>query len=290
MYTLCNSSVLPDISFYTNSCLNSFSITEKDILAIIKSLDPNKSHGWDNISIKMIKMCGESLALPLKMIFEVALNDGVFPDDWKKGNIVPVHKKDLKTMLINYRPISLLPIFAKIFEKIIFTSMFEYFIENELFTVCQSGFLPDDSCTSQLLSIIHEMQKSFDKSPTIDVRGIFLNISKAFDKVWHKGFIYKLKSYPISDKLLKLIENYLIDCKQRVVLNGQTSSWERVLTGVSQGSVLGPLLFLININDLPDSIQSICKIFAYDTSLFSKCNVFKISERELNEDFTITKK
>ena len=109
-----------------NAPLNSFSITEKDILVIIKSLDPNKSHGWDNISIKMIKMCGESLALPLKMIFEAALNDGVFPDDWKKGNIALVHKKDLKTMLINCHPINLLPIFAKIFEKMIFTSMFEY--------------------------------------------------------------------------------------------------------------------------------------------------------------------
>ena len=232
--------MLPDISFHTNARLNSFCITEKDILAIIKSLDPNKSHGWDNISIKMIKMCGESLALPLKMIFEAALNDGVFPDDWKKGNIVPVHKKDLKTMLINYRPISLLPIFAKIFEKIIFTSMFEYFIENELFTVCQSGFLPGDSCTSQLLSIIHEIQKSFDESPPIDVRSIFLDISKAFDKVWHKRLIYKLKSYGISGNLLKLIENYLTDRKQRVVLNSQTCSWERVL---SEGSVLVPLLF-----------------------------------------------
>ena len=92
-----NSSVLPDISFHTNARLNSFSITEKDILAIIKSLDPSKSHGWDNVSIKMIKICGESLALPLKIILEVALNDGIFSDDSKKGNIVPIHKKDLKT-------------------------------------------------------------------------------------------------------------------------------------------------------------------------------------------------
>ena len=132
-------------------------------------------------------MCGESSALPLKMIFETALNDGVFPDDWKKGNIVPVHKKDFKTMLSNYRPISLLPIFAKIFEKIIFTSRFNYFNENELFAVCQSGFLPINSRTSQFLSTIHEIQKSFDESPPIDVRGIFLEISKAFDKTWHKG-------------------------------------------------------------------------------------------------------
>ena len=103
-----------------------------------KSLDSNKSDGCDDISIKMIKMCGESLTLP--MIFEEALNDGIFPDDWKKGNIEPVHKADLKTMLINCCPLSLLTVFAKIFEKIIFTSMFEYFIENELFTIFRGLF------------------------------------------------------------------------------------------------------------------------------------------------------
>ena len=108
-----------------NARLNLFSFTKKDNLPIIKSLI-NKYHRWDNISIKIIKICGESLALPLKMIFEAALNGGVFPNVWKKGNIVPVHKKDLKAMLINYRPIGLNPIFAKIFEKNIFTSMFEF--------------------------------------------------------------------------------------------------------------------------------------------------------------------
>ena len=173
-------------------------------------------------------------------------------------------------------------------------SMFEYFIENELFTVFQSGFLPGDSCTSQLLSVIHEIQKSLDESPPIDVRGIFLDISTAFDKVWHKGLIYKLKSYGISGKLLKLnsksSENYLTDRKQKVVLNGHTSSWERVLSGVPQGSVPGPLLFLIYINDLLDCIQFICKIFSDDTSLFSKCHDFGKSKRKLNENRTIIKR
>ena len=112
---------------------------------MIKSLDRNKYHERDNISIKMIKMCGESLALRLNIIFQTALNDGVIPNEWKKGNIVPVQKKDLKIMLINYRPISLLSIFAKIFEKILFTSRFDHFAENELFTVCQIGFFLGDS-------------------------------------------------------------------------------------------------------------------------------------------------
>lgn len=129
--------------------------------------------------------------------------------------------------------------------KIIFMSMFEYFIENEFFTVCQSDFLPGDYCTSQLLSII-------------DVRGVFLDTSKAFDKIWHKVVVCKRKSYRISSNLLKLI-----DRKQRVLINGQTFPWRRFLSGVLQRLVLGPLLFLIYINNFPDRIQSICKVFVF---------------------------
>ena len=113
-------------------------------------------------------------------------------------------------MLINYRPLTLLALFAKMFEKIIFTSMFEDFIGNELLTVCQFDFVPGDSCTSQLLSTINEIQKSFLQSSPIDVRGVFLDISKTFDKGWYKGLAYELKSYGISGNLLKLIENIFL--------------------------------------------------------------------------------
>ena len=141
-------------------------------------------------------------------------------------------------------------------------------MQNKLFTDCQSGFIPGDSCVAQLLSITHEIYKSFDCIPPADTRGTFLDISKAFDKVWHEGLIFKLKTYGIDGDLLKLLINYLGDRKQRVVWNGQTSSWKNILAGVPQGSVLGPILFLIYINDLPYGIKSICKIFADDTFFF----------------------
>ena len=122
----------------------------------------------------------------------------------------------------NYRPISLLPIFGKIFEKVIYNLLLNYFQSNRLFTPSESGFLGDDSCIAQLLSIIHEIQTAFDENPTADVRGVFLDISKAFDKVWHDGIIFKLKSYSVESELLSLLK-HLENREQRVVLNGQTS-------------------------------------------------------------------
>ena len=135
-----------------------------------------------------------------------------------------------------------------------------------------------------MLSVIHEIQTAFDENPAGDVRGIFLDISKAFDKVWHEGLLDKLKTYGIDGQLLSLLENYLKNHEQRVVLNGQTSDWRKIKSGVPQGSVLGPLLFLIYINDLPDGISSICKIFADDTSLFSKVIDINESANNLNSD------
>ena len=148
--------------------------------------------------------------------------------------------------------------------------MFNYFLSNKLFTPSQSGFLRGDSSIAQLLSVIHEIQTAFDNNPTADVRGVFLDISKAFDKVWHDGLVFKLKSYGVEGELLSLLKNYLQNREQRVVLNGQISGWRKTNSGVPQGSVLEPLLFLIYINDLPDGIILMCKIFADDTSLFSK--------------------
>ena len=263
-------SVLPPESFNTNLRLNTVIFDESKILTFIQELNTNKAHGWDNVSIQMVKLCGESLVKPLMEIFQLSLDSGIFPEIWKKANVVPVFKnKGDKSAVKNYRPVSLLPIFGKIFEKILYDTIYGYFKGNHLFSDCQSGFRKGDSCVSQLLSITHEIYKGFDANPTLDTRGVFLDISKAFDRVWHDGLILKLKSFGISGSLILLIESFLSERFQRVVIDGQASEWARISAGAPQGSILGPLFFLIYINDLPNDIISKIKIFADDSSLFS---------------------
>ena len=155
------------------------------------------------------------------------------------------------------------------FEKIIFNPMLDFLEENSLLCPHQSGFCSSDSCQSQLLSTVHDIYTSFDQSPTLEVRANFSDLSKAFDKVWHEGLIFKIEHIGMSGNLLSLLKRFLNNRFQRVVLNGQCSNWSSVLGGVPQCSILGPLLFLIYINDRPEGLQSSVKHFADDTSLFS---------------------
>ena len=160
--------------------------------------------------------------------------------------------------------------------------MFKFFIENELISPNQSRFKPGYSCTNQLLTITHEIYKSFDEG--FEIRGVFLDISMAFDKVWHEGLIFKLKQNGISGNLINLLCNFLKNRKQRVSLNGQVSGWSDVKAGVPQGSILSPLLFLIYINDLSEGLSSNAELLAYDTSLFSVIHDSNTSTLELNND------
>ena len=144
----------------------------------------------------------------MSFIFRGCIDTCVYPDTWKKSTIGPVHKKGDNQIANNYRPVSLLPICCKILEKNIFDSITRFLNQNKILSDAQSGFRPSDSCEYQLLSIVHDIYKSFDCNPPLEVRGIFLDISKAFDRVWHDGLIYKIKSFEISDTPLKLIENF----------------------------------------------------------------------------------
>ena len=168
-----NSSELPSkFEYLTQSRLSSIAFSKDDIAKMIQILDPNKAHGHDQISIRILKLCSTSICKPLEIIFNLCLETGTFPNE--------------KQILKNYRPISLLPVCGKISEKLIFNEMFKFFIENDLISPNQSGFKPVDSYINQLLPITHEIfYKSFNCG--YEVRGVFLDISKAFDKVWHDG-------------------------------------------------------------------------------------------------------
>ena len=232
----------------------------------------------------MLKLSQKSILKPLKLIFENCLRTTLFRDQWKKANVVPIHKKGYKQLLENYRLVSLLPICDKILEHVIFNSLFNYFIENNLLSPHQSGFIPGDSCVQQLISITHEIYNAFDCNPSLEVRGVFLDISKAFDKVWHDGLIYKLKRNGITSDLLRLIESFLSDRYQRVVLNGNNSNWNKIKAGVPQRSILDPLFFLIYINDLSSEVSCSAKLFADDTSLFSVVENVNETTANLNKD------
>ena len=253
---IANNSILPTFNFLTDKRIDQISIRKDEIVSLVRNLNPNKASGSDEISAQMLLVCDDTVGTPLKLILENILISSSYPDVWKLANITPIFKKGDKQSIVNYRPISLLPICGKIFEKIIFNNLYSYLNVNNLITINQSGFRPEDSTTNQLLFLVDEIHQAFEDPKSLEVRAVFLDISKAFDKVWHDGLIFKLKQNGISGRLLQLFENYLLNRKQRVVLNGSHSEYSVIESGVPQGSVLGPLLFLIYINDLERNIKS----------------------------------
>ena len=169
---------------------------------------------------------------PLEIIFQNDLRLGKFPSEWKIVNVVPTFEKGEKWCIENYRPVSLLPVCGKVFERLLYNNMFSFLSENELIAPKQSRFWPGDSCTNQLLSITHEILSAFDDGH--EVKGAFLDISKAFDSVWHEGLLFKLQQNGILGELITLTKDFLSCRKQRIVLNGQHSSWADVKPGVPQ--------------------------------------------------------
>ena len=163
-------------------------------------------------------------------------------------------------------------------------------MEEKLLNPNQSSFRRSDTCINQLLTITREIFEVFDCNPPLEVRSVFLDISKASDKVWHEGLLYKFKSIGISEELYNLLENYLSDRFQRVILNGQFSSWKPILAGIPQRSILSPLLFLIYINDLPNDLKSNAKLFADDTSRFTLVKDKNESTSILNKDLLLISK
>ena len=220
------SSTLPTFQPRPKSLIQNLIIHREKVLQIIKSLDPKKARGCDEASIAMVKICDESILEPLCMIYEKCLESGIYPALWKRTNVIPVHKKGSRQSKENYRPISLLPIFGKIFEKIICEAIYCQFCDNDLLSIHQSDFRPGDSTINKLLDITHSIYSGFEEMPSKESRAVFLDLSKAFDRVWHEGLLYKLQCSGISGNLLHLISNFLSNRKQRMLLNGKSSEWK----------------------------------------------------------------
>ena len=215
----------------------------------------------------MLKYTAKTVCKPLHLLFQNCLLSCIYPSKWKEARIMPVFRKGDQNLPNNYRPIALLSTVGKLFERLLHKHIYNFLLSNDLFYKYQCGFLPNNSTVYQLLEIYHSICMNLeDKKNTCF---IFCDISKAFDRVWHRGLLTKLNSYGIKGSLLSFLQNYLSDRKQCVAINNSFSSFQFINAGVPQGSVLGPLLFLIYVNDIADNLLSTSRLFADDTSMSS---------------------
>jgi len=259
---------IPEFHPRTNSQLDDIQITVKTVTSIIARLDPSKATGPDGIPVILFQKCSPELSPVLTKLYRKCYLESCFPSAWKLPMVIPVFKNcGDRSDPRNYRPISLLPVISKIFETVINLSLVKHIESLGLFSDAQYGFRSGRS-TADLLTVITErVNCALDNSG--QARAIALDISKAFDKVWHAGLIRKLEGYGVCGRVLRIISSFLSDRKLKVVLDGQSSSLFSINAGVPQGSVLGPTLFLIFINDLPDDKLSEIAIYADDTTLYS---------------------
>ena len=233
----------------------------------LKNLDASKAQGPDGIPPRVLKELCKELALPISVIYNKSLETGILPEEWKTAEVTAIFKKGSKSDPGNYRPVSLTCVLCKVLESIIRDVIVSHFTDNNLYAECQHGFRKKRSCITQLLEVMEDFTILTEGKHSIDI--VYLDFRKAFDTVPHQRLLEKLKSYGITGSIHEWIKNFLTGRTQKVKINTHLSSKTEVHSGIPQGSILGPILFTIFINDLPEGLKSTCKIFADDTKIYN---------------------
>lgn len=268
-------------------------VTSQELINIVKQLNNKKTAGFDGVSVQVIKSSLKYIIEPLVYIVNLSIETGIFPDDLKKALIKPVHKKGSKLEMENYRPIAILPSFSKIFEKVLLNRITSFLDANKILNNHQFGFRKGKNTTLAIFKMLKQVWDGInDKKTGI---AVFLDLSMAFDCVSHEILLRKLEAVGIRGTSLSLIKSYLSNRYQATIIdvyNKDTKTLEQVQSvfeeihiGVPQGSILGPLLFILYINELPNIIQHLCVMFADDATIFIPQNNLSISdfEKEVNE-------
>ena len=259
--------ILPDLPLiHLHSELTSIVLTPLEVKSILKSLPIGKASGPNGLSNRILRELASEVSIPYCCLFNQSLSTGIVPTQYKEANVCPIPKKGDLSLVSNHRPISLLNSEDKLFERLVFKYLFNHLRDNNLLSSLQSGFIPGDSSVNQLTFLYNTFCKAIDSGK--EVRAVFCDISKGFDRVWHAGLIYKLRAAGVTGEVLAWFKSFLSNRRQRVVLPGANSDWVFIRAGVPQGSILGPLLFLLYINDIVLDIKSNIRLFADDTSLF----------------------
>ena len=258
---------LPDLPLiHIQSELTSIVLTPLEVKSILKFLPIGKASGPNGLGNRILRELASEVSVPYCCLFNQSLRTGTVPTQYKEANVCPVPKKGDLSLVLNHRPISLLNSEDKLFERLVFKYLFNHLRDNNLLSSLQSGFIPGNTSVNQLTFLYNTFCKAIDSGK--EVRAVFCDISKAFDRVWHAGLIYKLRAAGVTGAVLAWFKSFLSNRRQRVVLPGANSDWVFIRAGVPQGSILGPLLFLLYMNDKVLEIKSNIRLFADDTSLF----------------------